>query len=371
MSSHDERELRARLSVLLDDVEPSLPPVTQVVRRGRGIRLRRWISLAAGLAIIAGAALVPGLLQGHRVSPSAPLHYKVTVTALGKNARDGVVGAGTIDNKRWRVVVTRSMSGCAPETYLLACGLQSESGSAGGRRQATLDYAFSGRTQFELGTVGADVTRVVIWLSNGTELGIRPVKAGGQRWVAVAAPPQTITRAVSFVGKSEYQYALPYLAGGAANFVTWLRPGQAGLPVANASVGAGELNGVSWSAAVHTGPWGYCISFQNSIGSSCVAAASAKQLLSGGKLLSLVCGPLYTSNGKQTGAWFGVKVVPSDVKDVVLRFADDSRLRLATTAVAGTRVFGYAIPARPAAVRTLEYGVTGHLLHSIAGGWPC
>jgi hypothetical protein len=369
MSIHDERELRARLSVLLDSVQPSLPPVTQVVRRGRGIRMRRWISVAAGLAVIvAGAALVPGFLQQHRVSPSAPLHYKVTVTDLAGKARYGVVGAGTINNKRWRIVVTRSMGdGCAPQAYVMTCGLQY--GIAVGARQVSLNSGFLNRTQFELGTVGAGVTRVVIWLSNRTELSLYPVKAGGQRWVAVAAPLRTITRAVSFVRNSQYQYALPYLAGGTADFVTWLRPGEAGLPVANVPVGSGELDGVSWHASVHTGPWGYCVSAPN--GSTCIPAASPPQLLGNGKLLSLACGPLYTSNGKQTVGSSGVKVVPPDVKDVVLRFADGSRLRLAATAVAGTRVFGYALPARPAVVQTLEYGATGLLLHSIAGGWPC
>lgn len=370
MSSHDERDLRARLSVLLDGVEPSLPPVTQVVRRGRGIRMRRWISVAAGLAVLAaGGALVPGLLQGHRVSPSAPLHYKVTVTNLGERARAGVVGEGTINEKRWRVVVT-DHDGCTLQPYLLTCGLEAD--HAAGPRQVTLvDSFFVGGTQLELGGVGADVTRVVIGLSNGTELSLRPVSAGGQRWVGVAAPMRTITRAVSFVGKSEYQHALPYVTGGAANFVTWLRPGENGLPVANASVGAGELDGVSWHTAVHTGPWGYCTSFVN--GNGCLDVTSPPRLLPGGKLItSLACGPLYTSTGKRSGASSGVMAVPPDVKDVVLRFADGSRLRLAATAIAGTRVFGYAIPSHPAVVKTLEYGVTGQLLHSVAGGgWLC
>jgi hypothetical protein len=370
VSIHDERELRARLSVLLDGVQPSLPPVSQVVRRGRGIRVRRWISVAAGLAVVAaGAVLVPSFLQGHRVSPSAPLHYKVTVTQLGGPERDGVVGAGTIDNKPWRVAVTRSMGdGCALQAHLITCGLQYH--AAVGPRQVSINSGFVSRTQFELGTVGHDVTRVVIVLSNGTQLSLHPVTAGGQRWVALAAPLRTITRAVSFVGTSEYRYALPYLAGGAADFIAWLQPGEAGLPVANASVGSGELNGVSWHAAVHAGPWGYCVSAAN--GGTCIPVTSPRQLLRGGMLmLSLACGPLSTGNGTQTGASSGVKVVPPDVKDVVLRFADRSRLRLAATEVAGTRVFGYALPARPAVVQTLEYGVTGRLLHSVAGAWPC
>jgi len=376
MSIHDERDLRARLSVLLDGVEPGLAPVTRAVRRGRGIRMRRWISVAAGLAVIAaGAVLLPGFLQTHRVTPMTQLHYKVTVMTLGPTADHGVVAAGTIGPKRWRVVVSNSGAGsglgdvCAPQRYVLTCGLAS--GEHQGPRQASLISVAVDGTQYEIGTVGTDVTRVAIQLSNGTLLTLRPVSAGGFRWVGVAAPLRAITRAVRVVGRSAYEYAIPFDNDGSAEFVTWLRPGQAGLPLASKSVGSGEFDGVAWHAAVHTGPWGYCTSFAN--GSTCIPATGTPSLLSAGRIIaSLACGPLYTSDGRATGASAGVAAVPPDVKDVVLQFAGGSRLRMAAIAIAGTRVLGYAIPARPKVVRTLEYGVHGQLLHSAAvAGWGC
>jgi hypothetical protein len=375
MSIHDERDLRARLSVLLDGVEPSLPPVSRAVRQGRGILVRRWISVAAGLAVIAaGAALVPGFLQAHRVSPSAPLHYKVTVTQLNRTARDGVVGAGRIDNKRWQVVVNGSMGdGCALQPHLVTCGLRY--GGTVGARQVSLGSGSVSGTQFEVGTVGADVTRVVIRLNNGTTLSLRPVRAGGKSWVAVVAPQWTITGAATFVGRSEYEHATPYDGRGTAIFVTWLQPGQSGLPVAIRTVGSGEIDGVSWQANVHTGPWGYCASAAGL--SSCVPATSPPQLMTGGSIFSsLTCGPLYTSTGKPTGASLGIVAVPPDVKDVVLHFADGSRLRMAAIMVGGTRVVGYAIPDRPKVVGIVEYGVSGQLLHSASEsgwgtGWGC
>lgn len=377
MSSHDERDLRARLSVLLDGVEPSLPPVTQVVRQGRGIRMRRWISVAAGLAVLAaGAALVPGFLQGSTPVPSAPLHYRVTVTQLRGTAKDGVVGAGTIGKSHWRVIVNKSGGdGC---TFLLTDGLTCGFGygSRVGRRQVLLESGSEGGTQYEAGTVGADVTRVAIRLSNGTVLSLRPVKAGGLRWVAVVAPLRAITGAATFVGRSEYRHAAPYDSRGAADFVTWLRPGQAGLPVATRVLGSGELDGASWHAAVAIGPWGYCASAADVV-SSCIPGTGAPQLVTGRTIFSpLTCGLLYTSTGKSTGASSGVTAVPLDVKDVVLQFADRSRLRLIAIAISGTRVVGYAIRARPKVARILEYGVSGQLLHSAAesgsgGGWGC
>jgi hypothetical protein len=373
MSVQDERELRDRLSTLLDGIEPRPAPVTRVVRLGRGIRMRRRISVAAGLSVIvAGAALIPGLLQSHRVAPMAKLHYKVTVTPLGPNAKRGLIGAGTIGSKRWRVVVNRSEGdGCAPQAYLLTCGFAYS--SSVGPRRVSLGSASAGSTQYELGAVGTDVTRVAIHLSNGAVLNLQPVLAGGRRWVAVAAPLRAITRAVSFVGQSEYEHAIPFDTNGMAEFVTWLGPGQTGLPVASRSVGSGEFDGVPWHAGVHTGPWGLCATYAN--GSACIPATSPSQLsgrLSGRIVAALTCGPLYTSSGKATGASSGVVIVPPDVKDVVLQLADGSRLRMAAIAIGGTRALGYAIPARPKVVRTLEYGVHGQLLHSASPpGWGC
>jgi hypothetical protein len=300
----------------------------------------------------------------------AKLHYKVTVTTLGPNAKGGVIGAGTIGTKRWRVVVNRSQGGtCTPQLHVLTCGFAYNSSNVG-PRQVSLNALGAGATQYELGLVGTDVTRVAIQLSNGTVLRLQPVLAGGKRWVAVAAPLRAITRAVSYVGESEYQFAIPFDTNGAAEFITWLRPGQTGLPAATKSVGSGEVDGIYWHAAVHSGPWGYCALFAN--GSGCFPVTSASQLLSGRSVASLTCGPLYTSSGKPTKASSGVAIVPPGVKDVVLQFADGGQLRIATVAIGGIRSLGYAIPDQRKVVRILEYGVSGQLLHSAsAAGWGC
>jgi hypothetical protein len=371
VSIQDERELRGRLGALLDGVAPGPAPVSQAVRRGRGIRVRRWIGAAAGLAVIvAGAAVVPALLQAHTATPAAPLHYKVTVTKLGSSAAGGIIGAGTIGTEHWRVVLDRSLGdGCEVAAYVLTCG--DAYGSPASGRAVSLASSSAYDTQFEIGTVGAGVTRVAIQLSNGAVLNLRPVTAAGLRWVAVAAPLRTIRRAVSYAGDSEYRYAIPYANDGVAEFSTWLRPGQAGLPRVTKAVGAGDLDGVAWHAAVGVGPWGYCASFIN--GSSCFATTTVPRLLSAGQIVhSLACGPLSDGRGKNDGASAGVMAVPPDVKDVVLRFAGGGRLRLAAIAVAGTRVLGYAIADRPAVIQTLEYGVHGQLVHSGSGtGWGC
>ena len=71
MSIQDERELRERLGGVLYSIEPGPPPVALTMRRGKGIRMRRWISVAAGVAVLAaGAVALPGLLQGTPRPPS-------------------------------------------------------------------------------------------------------------------------------------------------------------------------------------------------------------------------------------------------------------------------------------------------------------
>lgn len=124
MSIQDERDLRDRLGGLLGGIEPRPAPVTAVVRRGRGIRMRRWASVAAGLAVIvAGAIVLPGLLRAGTAAPAAPRPYTVTVKVLGLTAPAGVIGEGTIGTSRWRVVIDRTMGdGCSVGPSVLTCG---------------------------------------------------------------------------------------------------------------------------------------------------------------------------------------------------------------------------------------------------------
>lgn len=370
MSIQDERDLRTRLGGLLDSVDPAPVPAARVMRRGRVIRMRRWASAAAGVAVLAaGAVVLPGLIRGHQqVTPAASRHYSVTLQDLGPTAKAGLIGAGTINGKHWRVVLDNSQGdGCALETYLMACGQQY--GGNVGPRQVNLNAAGGGPTQFQIGTVGPDVTRVVIRLSNGRELDLLPISAYGHRWIAAAAPLHAMIGAETFVGRSEYQHAIPYVGSTYTEFVTWLRPGQPGLPRAFATVGSGTIHGVAWSTSVSMGPWGYCVAFAN--GGTCYPTTTSLAPRIGKPLLQLTCGPLYPGAGRPVGA-SGVVLIPAGVKNVLIKFADGTHLRLVATYVGGTRAIGYAIPSRPKVVRTLEYGFAGQLLASLSGSnWGC
>ncbi len=371
MSIHDERELRDRLACLMGDLEPRTAPVTSAMRQGRGIRMRRWVSAAAGIAALAaGAIAVPWLLSQRPPAPSAPKHYKITVVRLGSRATGGVIGEDIIDGQRFRIVVDRKQGdGCFDDAHLLDCGTAT-GGSAGAREVSLASNTFNG-TQFEVGTVGAEVSRLVIQMSNGSQLDLRPVAAYGQRWVAFAAPGLTIRRAVSYVGPAEYQYAIPFMNVGSEDFVTWLRTGEAGLPRVSKALQSGELDGVSWYGRIEIGPWGYCGVFTN--GSECFPGTSVPQLVQGRRLFAPIsCGPLYTSSGRAIGASSGIAAVPLTVRYVVLKFADGSQRQLTAITVAGTAAVAYAIRNHPKVVRTLEFGPDRKLVRSGSGaGWGC
>jgi hypothetical protein len=97
MTATEDRELRRALSSTLGSVSPSPVPIEAIVRRGRGIRLRRAGAVvgALGLAGVIAAAALHGSQQP-TVPPAAP-----AITA----GPDGVFASGSADGHPWRLAV--------------------------------------------------------------------------------------------------------------------------------------------------------------------------------------------------------------------------------------------------------------------------
>ena len=372
MSIQDEHELRARLSVLFDGVEPRPAPVTRVVRRGRGIRMRRWISVAAGLAIIAaGAALIPGLLQAHRVAPMTKLHYKVTVTTLGPNAKHGVVAAGVTNGRQWQVQLSGPPAGptvapaglpssispggqTSPPPVGWPAALVSESASPGSRSDVMI-----------YGTVSNRVTRLELSLPGGELVSLTPVHWGGHRWVGIVIPPGVrVVRAVAYGGSTELAYSVPFAT---VNLDVWWRPGQVLPRRVTKLIGAGRTNGITWRYVAEIGPWGYCYTSYN--GSSCFAVRP--QLVPAGQAISpMTCGTL--TGSLSTGPLSGLVGAASDVRKVVLRYSDGSTARFPAAEADGSWLVGYAIPAHLSVVSSAEYGIAGQVVGRASGEtWNC
>jgi hypothetical protein len=375
MSVQDEHELRARLSALLDGIEPRPAPVTRVVQRGRGIRMRRWISVAAGLAVIAaGAALIPGLLQTHRSAPIARLHkvtvnYKVTVTKLGPSAQHGVIAAGLTDGHRWQVrlsgppgdptVAATGMSQMATSTAPPPVGWPAslQEGSNGSRADAMIS-----------GIVSDRVTRLDISLRGGKVMSLTPASWGGHRWVAVVLPPDVrIVRAVAYAGARELAYSVPF---GTLELATWWRPGQVPPRRLTKLIGTGRTSGIAWRFRAEIGPWGYCYTFNN--GSDCIDSTSNPQLVPAGHVIApMECGPLGGGNSP-TAPMSGLVAAASNVRRVVLRYSDASTGTFPAAEAGRGWLVGYAIPAHLSVLSSVEYGAAGQVVgRTGALTWKC
>lgn len=370
MSIQDERELRDRLNGLLNGLEPRPAPVASAVRQGKGIRMHRWVSAAAGLALIAaGAALLPGLLRAQRVSPIAPLHYKVTVEKIGKHARDGVIGQGVTDGKHWQVIE----SGSHKSPVLSTRGVDSSwiQGPVVQGSPASLlsEPGESGRTSYAIiyGTVSRAVTSLAVSLPDGELLNLTPVTWSGYRWVSVVIPARVrIVRAIAYSGGRELAYAVPF---GDTELTSWWRPGQVGPDRLTRSVGSGVVSGIPWRATAHIGPWGYCYTFAN--GRACMDTTTNPELVPPGHAISHIgCGRLGNSSPSAPEA--GLATAALDVRTVVLSFSDGSTASFAAIDVSGGRLFGYAIPAHLTVVRATAYSAAGHIVGSTSAvGWKC
>ena len=83
MTGPHDAGLRQGVRGLLETVEPPAAPVDAIIRRGRGIRLRRAGAVAASLAV---AGIVAGAAGGSTVS-SSPRSPDCSVTRCRRNRR--------------------------------------------------------------------------------------------------------------------------------------------------------------------------------------------------------------------------------------------------------------------------------------------
>ncbi|MBO0833016.1 MAG: hypothetical protein J2P29_13705, partial [Actinobacteria bacterium] len=365
----DERELRTQLAVLLDGTEPQSAPVAATVRRGRTIRVRRRITAVAGVAVAVAAAIVlPSVLSAPPRSavPEAPAHYKVTVDRLDPVAHGGVIARGVTDGKSWKVVVSGSPG--SPDVHFE----EAASGASGSRidmgsgpvRTASPVSVFETQTGASftemVGTVSPDVTNVVMRLPDGERPDAIPVSWGGHYWFALVLPAGVpIVRAIAYAGARELAYAVPF-QGSELN--VWWPPGRVGPARATRSIGSGVVAGKSWRATAWIGPWGWCYGFGTG-DSACLGSTAGPQLQ--GKLISPI-------SCEATDPALGIAVAAPAVRRVTLRFSNRTSASFAVVAVAGTRTFGYAIPAHAHVTSSNVYGPNGRLLGSVpADMWGC
>jgi hypothetical protein len=369
MSIQGEQELRDRLSGLLDEVEPGPAPVARTVRQGCGIRRRRLAGAAASLAVIvAAAALLPGLLRpaGH-VSPSGPLHYKVTVQQPESSWKSGTVAAGVTDGRPWKFIAAGTHD--SPTVSVEGRVGMSQFDNVWSRPSpvSLLSETGTGRPGFVeiFGTVSRSVTRLVVELPGGKTVTLTPVAYKENRWVGLIIPSRLpVVRAVAYSGDRELAYAVPFQE---IELNVWWRPGQALPARVTKVVGSGVIDGIAWHVTAEVGPWGYCYAYLH--GSVCEDSTSSPEVVPTRKLVAdISCGPAVGSRAP----YLGIAAALASVRSVVLRYSDGTSASFRTAWVSGGRVFAYTVPQHVSVISTHEYGAAGQLVGSTSGaGWRC
>lgn len=266
MSIQEERELSQRLGDLLGGLDPRPAPVDLAVRKGRGIRRRRLVAVAAGLAVIAaGAVLGPTVIRSQLIAPPAgpqPVsHYSVTVSPPPPGAKAGVIAVGGINGWHWQAILSGSGKDVGAtfgkDFSLVAVG--DAVPLPGGFPSFDSEEIGTARTAY-VGPVGAEVSDLTVSLSNGQTLTLRPQPWAGHRYVAMILPGALrVENAVAYGAHGMLGSAIPFNYRGSADFQTWLRPGQAGLAEVSAQIGAGGSGRSRWTATAYVGPWGMCM----------------------------------------------------------------------------------------------------------------
>jgi hypothetical protein len=360
VSVQEERELRERLGGLLGGIEPRPAPVGLAVRQGRGIRMRRWVTAAVGLAILAGGAVaVPLVLHAPKMTPPAsPRQFSVTVNPPQPNAQHGLIGSGTQDGHTWTVVI----SGHGNNTMI--------SGIGSGRVGGALVMAGTAAVNIEswgggsppndsetiFGAVRSDVTQVAIILPGGKVLHLTPVRYDGQRYVALVIPPQVpVVRGIAYHDGVELAYSIPYQQAGLDN---WWLPSQVGPARFTKTITEGVADGHHWRVVAHFGPWGYCFDVPN--GSTCLGGLDALRLTPGHIDQPLTCGGSYAGNGDRQ-PMIGLAIASPNVRQVVLRLSGGSTERYQAVGAAGVRAFGYLLPYHQTIRSATMYDAAGHV----------
>ncbi|MGH3204985.1 MAG: hypothetical protein ACRDOA_14810 [Streptosporangiaceae bacterium] len=374
MRIDDERDLHGQLEAAFEAITPRLAPVDGAVRRGRVIRVRRRMAVAAGAAAVAaiGVFAVPSLL--HQTTPPASVSsakpYIVTVQAPGPHPAPGLIASGTIDGRRWQLSAAKPGTGGAGSGgQIFTASGPAFGGDAGSQPGAALavdsadpvsfsDVALTwGPVQVQYGAVRADVTYVTVRLGNGTVLVLHPVTVYGVRAVAFAVPVGAgVASAAAYSPHGQIAAAIPFNApDGVAAFGVWLTPGQHGLARASGRIGSWTVSGRAWSVTAYLGPWGICIRAPaTGIASAyCVPATAGLDLNSGVLAMTGGSGSVAAGHAPASAAW------------VIVNQPDGTTTKVWPVTVGGQRLFAFQLQTGPDPLSWTAYDTSGHVV-----AWP-
>ncbi len=271
MKTDAERQLQARLGPALDGLLPRPAPLAAIVRDGRRVRARKWISRATGLAAAAAAVTaatltLPSFFAGPAPAPPLTTHYHVTANVPGPHSPTGLIANGQVNGVPWSVRASFTRLGyffTGVDTYASPGSDILPSRDAQGDPVDDFLQEYGAGRAIQVDAVRADVTLVKVSLTNGQVLSLRPVAAIGPAnasLVAFATPDYRDVLAIEAFNKNgEIGYTVPWTGHTWFTIGRWLQPGQPALPQPQTAViGSGTAFGHSWRELLSVGPWGWC-----------------------------------------------------------------------------------------------------------------
>jgi hypothetical protein len=289
-------------------VTVSEAPVARAKRDGRRVRTRRRAALLAGAlaaaAVAAGypalsgnrAATAPAPLTGHPAPSASPASTDIAVNAYpaagttqapaGLASKDGQVAGGTVGAMEWQVSVVPpgqknpvpadscyviTVSGltgtCSDIPALLGHGLGAS------QPAAFVELSDDNTNATVVGEAAADVTYFIVTFTDGQQLKLIPVTAGGHRYIAWMAPlSMTVDSVTAHLGgpysdSGQTASAVPFQSPGSLPaFGLWQRAGETAPPRDTQVIASGTAGGHAWKATAYEGPWGTCFSIGSSVG---------------------------------------------------------------------------------------------------------
>jgi hypothetical protein len=369
-------ELRTELETELRALDITPAPVGDAMRAGRRLRQRRRFAVVAGvIAMVAIAAGVPVVTRAGAAPVPPPVTRPggdpvVTDIPPGHGAPAGEIAQGAIGARTWRVTSSKiagepagdncvAVTGTAApaQSLALTCGpaenpapapamFESQGPGAGGTVEATV------------GTVGTDVTYLVLTFGDGQQLKLIPVIADGHRMVAFVAPlSMTIAGVTAHLGTAGHdsgqtETAIPLsLPGQLPLFGLWQRPGQAAPPRATRVLASGTADGKPWSLTVYEGPWGTCFvpDPANTTGCEQTSPLATTQLI---------------------GGWGGSPVAPEPaygsaapgVATVVVSLSNGQTVTAVPVTVGNERLFSFLVGAGVTPTGWTAYSASGQMV---------
>jgi hypothetical protein len=370
LTATEDRKLRQAMRETLRSVPPSPVPLAVIIRRGRGIRLRRAGAAVCGLALAGVVAVAALALQGSS-RPAGP-----AAVPLGPVVPGGVIAGGTAGGHPWRLTVQDIADpghGCLPAIVLNGTDADPVYPDPLTGAVVALGSAVPG-TGFAFIQLPAQSDGVVI--DGHQSIPAVTVAACGYRYhlagfayslakalritVSHTFPGQPTALTLPFVStKAPSSFTSPQAAG------LWINPGAVYGEAASGVLASGHVSGQGWTIKLLFGTGGDCYAFSaaSPLGSNSMGSCGPVSTPGGPETIMAL--PLGFPNSGTGATGYAVPVSP-DTARLKAVFSNGSVTLATPRMVAGRKYVAFVAPAPLTLSRLIWLDADGRVLASTA-----